>query len=40
MAITIEPGLYIAGLGGVRLETTVIITEKGYENLFPQSRGR
>lgn len=33
MAITIEPGIYLPGIGGVRLEDTVIITKTGYENL-------
>jgi len=31
--ITIEPGLYSAEEGGVRLEDTVIVTEDGYRNL-------
>jgi Xaa-Pro aminopeptidase len=31
--ITIEPGLYSADEGGVRLEDTVIVTANGYENL-------
>jgi len=34
MAITIEPGLYISGVGGVRYEDTIIITSKGYINLY------
>ncbi len=33
MVITIEPGIYLPALGGVRLEDTLLITENGHENL-------
>jgi len=35
--ITIEPGLYYPGIGGVRIEDMLLIKEEGYENLtnFP-----
>lgn len=33
MAITIEPGIYLEGKGGVRIENDVIVTKDGYDSL-------
>lgn len=33
MIVTNEPGLYIPGVGGVRIEDTVLVTKDGYKNL-------
>lgn len=36
MVFTIEPGLYLPGLGGVRYENTYVVTESGSENLYAE----
>ncbi len=33
MVVTVEPGIYLPGVGGVRIEDDLLVTDRGYRNL-------
>ena len=39
MIVTIEPGVYLPGVGGIRIEDLLVVTDDGYENLTALDRG-
>ncbi len=39
MVITIEPGVYLPGVGGVRIEDDILVTDRGARNLCSLPKG-
>jgi Xaa-Pro aminopeptidase len=38
MVVTVEPGVYIPGVGGIRIEDDVLVTSDGVQRLTTISR--
>jgi len=38
MVITVEPGIYLPNIGGVRIEDDILVTATGYEILTKSPR--
>ena len=38
MTVTVEPGIYLPGLGGVRIEDSLVVTSDGATSLTSTNR--